>query len=517
MKDNLKKLVFTLVVALGFGLINVNAASDYNIYVNNTMLTSENDTITAGSGTVSYNESKKELTLNNATITSTMNDSTLGVISINNGEKVTIKLVGTNTITNTGVSQGILATSGVNITGSGSLSIATDGIGIYLSSGDLNIKDTNLTVKTNNWDAVMVNDNLVIDNSLIDFGASSSSAIYTWTSSVTFKNLTGKAFQKRLYSPITVDTDISDTSRFNAENAEYGYAFVKISNLYTVTADKDSNSTITLSDTSVLDGASVTATIGALDGYKVTSVLVNNVEKIDSVVNGKLTLTVTSNTTIKVVSEEIKIGVDAPVVNKDTKVEEVTVGVENNAKLEKNLRADVKEQYSNLQLDKVSVLIDVNNIKKEEVPETELTKINDLITKNGYNEALSYFDIVLKVYYNLREAGTITETSNKIKFQVALPDELKEVKDGYTRTYYIIRYHDNLAEVLDTKLGDNLLTFESDKFSTYAITYVDTKIPVTTKDETNPKTGDNVVLYTVISIISLLGIAASFKIRKKTN
>ena len=510
MKDNLKKLVFTLVMVFGFGLINVNAL----VYVNSEQLSTEKNSITAGNGTVSYDDTTKELTLNNATITSTMNDATLGVISINNGEEVTIKLVGTNTITNTGVSQGILATSGVNITGSGSLSVATDGTGIYLSSGDLNIKDTNLTVKTNNWDAVMVNDNLVIDNSLIDFGASSSSAIYAWTSSVAFKNLTGKAFQRSLYTPITVDTDISDTSRFNAG---YGYAFVKISNLYTVTADKDSNSTVTLSDTSVLDGASVTATIGALDGYKVTSVRVNNVEKIDSVVNGKLTLTVTSNTTIKVVSEEIKIGVDAPVVNKDTKVEEVTVGVENNAKLEENLKADVKDQYSNLQLDKVSVLIDVNNIKKEEVPETELTKINDLITKNGYNEALSYFDIDLKVYYNSREAGTITETSNKIKFQVALPDELKEVEEGYTRTYYIIRYHDNLAEVLDTKLGDNLLTFESDKFSTYAITYVDTKIPVTTKDETNPKTGDNVVLYTVISIISLLGIAGAIKLSKKTN
>ncbi len=517
MRSNLKKFVFTLIMVLGFGYVNVNAASDYYIYVNDTMLTSENNSITFGNGSISYNETTKELTLNNATINSTMDNELIGVISINNDENVTIKLVGNNIINNVGSSQGILSTSNLTITGTGNLNINTDGYGIYLGTGNLIIKDTTLNVTSSNWSSILVNDDLIIDNSLIDLKAPYDSGIYADTGTVTFKNLTGKAFQKSRNYPITFDTDICDNDDISIfSNGQYklGYSYVKISNLYSVTTDNDSNSTIILSDTNVLDGQSITATIGTSDDYKIKSILVNNEESKNSLVDGKLTLTINKDTTIKVVSEEINIEVDAPEIEESAKIEEVTFGVDND-ELEKKLKIDIKNQFLNFPLENTKVVIEVNNIDSEDILDYELETINEEANNNGYDEVVSYFDITVKVLKNNEEVGILSETSNKIKFQVALPDKFTEVKDGYTRTYTIIRYHNRIAEILDTKFEDNLLIFESDKFSTYAISYVDTANLVVI--EPNPNTGDNIYFYIVISILSILGMTGVVIFSKKTN
>ena len=234
MKSKLRILAITLIMVLGFGLVSVNAedATRYYIYVNGVELTSAQTSVDAGSGTVSYNATTKELTFNNATISSTMADATQGVISIRNGEAVTIKLVGTNTITNTGASQGIDTTSNLKITGDGSLTITTGGYGILLSlmQGTLTVKDTTLNVTSTASDGIYSYGNLVIDNSVIDLKATGNymGAISTYMAKnqLTFKNLTGKIFQKS-NSPITADKEASDPSSFNPES---GYHYVKISN-----------------------------------------------------------------------------------------------------------------------------------------------------------------------------------------------------------------------------------------------------------------------------------------------
>ena len=469
MKDNLKKLVFTLVVVFGFGLINVNAL----VYVNGEQLSTEKKSITAGNGTVSYNDTTKELTLKNATINSTLDTGFDGVINFTKCDGVTIKLVGANTITNTGSISGIHSTCNLTITGEGTLEVDTKGYSISLSSG-----------------------NLIFDGAKVNLNATDSStpAIYA-----------------------NNDITIQNNSNLIASGTSYGLRATSLTIDNSLVKALGDTGSVFLYDYDKVD-------IGTLTFSNLTKKSINYYASSDN----KYKLDLTSETIeedlayisygiyyFEVVSDIVY--VDVPVVNKDTKVEEVTVGVENSTTLNDTLTADIKTKYPDLLPENTSVLVESSNIAKEDIPEAEVNAINELITKNGLNAVASYFDLTLKVVSLGSEVGTISETSNKIKFQVALPDELKEVKDGYTRTYYIIRYHDNLAEVLDTKLGDNLLTFESDKFSTYAITYVDTKIPVTTKDETNPKTGDNVVLYTVISIISLLGIAGAIKLSKKTN
>ena len=72
----------------------------------------------------------------------------------------------------------------------------------------------------------------------------------------------------------------------------------------------------------------------------------------------------------------------------------------------------------------------------------------------------------------------ITDTQSKLTISVEIPEDLRTtVPTGYVRTYHIIRVHNDQAEVLDTHRMGNQLTFETDKFSTYAIAYVDVKDP----------------------------------------
>lgn len=71
----------------------------------------------------------------------------------------------------------------------------------------------------------------------------------------------------------------------------------------------------------------------------------------------------------------------------------------------------------------------------------------------------------------------ITDTGTEITITMAIPKEIidQQVPEGFTRTYNVVRVHDENAEVLPSKQNGNQLTFRTSKFSTYAVTYVDVK------------------------------------------
>ena len=57
---------------------------------------------------------------------------------------------------------------------------------------------------------------------------------------------------------------------------------------------------------------------------------------------------------------------------------------------------------------------------------------------------------------------------------------MKNTDKNVSRTYYIIRMHDNKAEVIATasqaEVESGKITFATDKFSTYAIAYADASV-----------------------------------------
>lgn len=167
-----------------------------------------------------------------------------------------------------------------------------------------------------------------------------------------------------------------------------------------------------------------------------------------------------------------------------------------------------------------SVRIDVQleRLEEDKIKTEEIKALKEAAKDNNF---VKFYDITLSMVADGTEnLGTISEISNKITFKVLVPEEL--VKDG--RTFFMYRYHDGKVEKLTGELDEeNYFTFESDRFSTYALAYEDKveeptageqgtaeQQPVKGEKDETPKTGsvDLVLVASVIvAVISIAGIA----------
>ena len=105
-------------------------------------------------------------------------------------------------------------------------------------------------------------------------------------------------------------------------------------------------------------------------------------------------------------------------------------------------------------------------------------------SKLGKNKVGMYLDISLYTQIGSDAVRRVTETNGEISISIAIPKELLNSDSSVTRTYRIIRIHDNAAELLegsfDAKTG--YFTFKTDAFSTYVLVYED--VPVSSGDTT---------------------------------
>ena len=85
----------------------------------------------------------------------------------------------------------------------------------------------------------------------------------------------------------------------------------------------------------------------------------------------------------------------------------------------------------------------------------------------------------------------------------------------------MLREHDGKIEVLDTTVASDgkSLTFETDKFSNYALVYSDVLIdddePVIDEPVENPSTNDSVGVFMALGAISVVGLATATVVLKK--
>jgi|GEM_PF-565746 len=215
-----------------------------------------------------------------------------------------------------------------------------------------------------------------------------------------------------------------------------------------------------------------------------------------------------------VAKKELK--VDTPTIDTTKPVEEVTVGVKEDDTLKNTLEKAIKDSKIDVTDINAIVIVTIDNQKEEQVPEEASKSINELAKEKENIKVVSFFDITLNVKNNVtgETLGTLSTLDNKIKFNMALPEELTKVAEGYTRKYYVVRYHDGKSEIISASVDGNVLSFESDKFSTYALAYEDVKDEVIV----NPPTGDKIVLDLVVGIVSVAGlglVAKSIAKRKK--
>lgn len=120
--------------------------------------------------------------------------------------------------------------------------------------------------------------------------------------------------------------------------------------------------------------------------------------------------------------------------------------------------------------------------------ETETKKKLDLASNQSI-KFTTYLDIELHKEVN-GESSTVTSTESELTISLKLDKKDINTDSNYTRVYKIVRLHDNEVTVLDTSFdGKDTITFKSDKFSTYALIYIDTKIENKSNNTSNKTSG----------------------------
>ncbi len=288
---------------------------------------------------------------------------------------------------------------------------------------------------------------------------------------------------------------------------------------YAIQHYKATDSAANALESLTIDGAKVISSeknqaITALDGDKIT------------VKTGTFSSDVSSYVVEGYVQDEVdkqfvvakkEVVIDTPTIDTTKEVKEVTIGIKEDKTISETLQKAIKADKTLAEkVADINAVVDIaiNNQDEDKAPEAAVKAINKLVETKSSMKVASFFDITLNVLNGITKdnLGTLSELDKEITFNVALPEDLTKVEEGYTRTYYIVRYHGDEAEIIDTELNGNVLTFASDKFSTYAIAYTDTKT------EENPKTGDSIVLYLTTGIIALAGIGyTALNIYKRKN
>ena len=91
--------------------------------------------------------------------------------------------------------------------------------------------------------------------------------------------------------------------------------------------------------------------------------------------------------------------------------------------------------------------------------------------------AVDYYDISVVLTVDNVVVGNVSELEKSIRVTLPLPDDIPAVAENYERQYYVLRLHNGEVKKIKADLNDdNTISFDSDKFSIYTISYEDTLI-----------------------------------------
>lgn len=157
----------------------------------------------------------------------------------------------------------------------------------------------------------------------------------------------------------------------------------------------------------------------------------------------------------------------------------------------------------------IDIYLEVNDISnKLSKEEKELIKNSIKLDDNiGI-----YLDISLFKKVEGHDATKITKTKKPIKVSFKIPENLLNTNSSIIRTFKIFRLHDGIIKEIEVNVDKDIVTFETDEFSTYTLAYTDKVNP------NNPATGDNILIYIILlgtCLIVLVSIIIYQKIKRK--
>ena len=150
----------------------------------------------------------------------------------------------------------------------------------------------------------------------------------------------------------------------------------------------------------------------------------------------------------------------------------------------------------------------------------------DLTSKKQVDTVIRFIDLSLFKKIGDNEPSKIYETgSNKITVTIEVPEDMRSEKNE--REYQVIRVHypegstTPLTEFIDVAYdsANYTLTFETDKFSTYAIAYAEpngAEDDIPSGDNT-PGTGDcgQPVRWMILQLLSMIMIGMLYKKKRR--
>lgn len=124
-------------------------------------------------------------------------------------------------------------------------------------------------------------------------------------------------------------------------------------------------------------------------------------------------------------------------------------------------------------------ITDISNIASEEekkLIEEALAAENESPEEDEAEAAVMYIDMTLYKQIGNQGELKVTETSSKISISIEIPEELRNTELIKARKFYVVRIHNGEITKLEGTYDEvnHIFTFETDRFSTYALAYQDT-------------------------------------------
>ncbi len=132
----------------------------------------------------------------------------------------------------------------------------------------------------------------------------------------------------------------------------------------------------------------------------------------------------------------------------------------------------------------LKLLLKVDDISMT-VSTEEKAKIEEKITDNTMG---LYLDVSLFKQIGTREKQPVHDTKEAVKIAFEVPENLRNKDEKVTRTYKIMRLHNGEVTMMDGVYdkASGVLSFETDRFSTYALVYKDSENTVSPTVTVNP-------------------------------
>ncbi len=148
------------------------------------------------------------------------------------------------------------------------------------------------------------------------------------------------------------------------------------------------------------------------------------------------------------------------------------------------LTEDDKEEVANGA--DAKIYLEVEDIT-DSVPEADKALVEEA---KGAAQVGMYLDVTLWKQIGSAEPVAVENTNGTVTITFTVPASLRNTDPAIDRTYQIIRVHDGKADILACSYDKNsgIITFTTDKFSTYALVYTDKKVEV---PDPAPGTGED--------------------------